>query len=79
MDTQSISKEIKANITEQGLLISKEWLDGVEKVEVRKKDTVITIIPVEKDDPIFKLGKTPVTAGITDGSMKHDKYIYSQS
>ncbi len=79
MDTQPISKEIKSTITEQGLLISKELLAGVEKVEVRRKGTVITIIPVQEVDPIFKLGTKPVTTGITDGSMKHDKYIYSQS
>jgi len=66
-----------SNVTEQGIVIPKEWLIGIEKVEIRKKNNRITIIPVEKDDPIFKLGENPVSCGITNGSEEHDKYICS--
>ncbi len=37
---------------------------------------IITITPVEKDDPIFQLGTKPVSCKITDGSEEHDNYIY---
>ncbi len=33
---------------------------------------IITITPVEKDDPIFQLGTKPVSCKITDGSEEHD-------
>jgi hypothetical protein len=76
MDKQFLSSPVESYINEQGLLIPKDWLIGIEKKEIRKKDNVITIIPVEKDDPISELGTKPVSCGITDGSQEHDKYIY---
>jgi len=64
------------NVNEDGLLIPKAWLIGVDKVEISKKNNVITIRPIEQDDPIFGLGKNPVSCGVVDGSTEHDKYIY---
>ena len=71
-----MEKNLISNVTEEGLLIPKEWLIGIEKVELFKKNDIITVTPVEKNDPIFRLGTKPVTCGITDGSEKHDSYIY---
>ena len=71
-----MDKNFISNITEQGLLIPKDWLIGIEKVEVFKKNNIITIIPIKKDDLIFKLGAKPVCCGITNGSEEHDSYIY---
>ena len=70
-----MEKNFISDVTEQGLLIPREWLIGIEKVELFKKNNIITITPVEKDDPIFQLGTKPVSCGVTDGSEKHDNYI----
>ncbi len=70
-----MDKNLISNVTEEGLLIPKEWLIGIEKVEIRKKDNIIMIKPFEKDDPIFKLGTKPVSCGVSNGSEEHDKYV----
>lgn len=31
---------------------------------------------IAEDDPIMQMGRNPVRAGVTDGSVNHDKYIY---
>lgn len=41
-------------------------------IEVKIKQTKIH----ERKDPIFELGKDPVSTGIADGSINHNKYIY---
>ncbi|MCP4349144.1 MAG: hypothetical protein GY795_26995 [Desulfobacterales bacterium] len=71
-----MEKNLISDVTEEGLLIPKEWLIGIEKVELFKKNNIITVTPVEKNDPIFQLGTKPVPCGVTDGSEKHDSYIY---
>lgn len=71
---EKMEKNRISNVTEQGLLIPKDWLTGIERVELFKRDNIITIKPVVQDDPIFHLGKNPVSCGITDGSENHDKY-----
>ncbi len=75
LSEEKMEKNLISDVTEQGLLIPKEWLIGIEKVELFKKND-ITITPVEKGDPIFQLGTKPVSCGITDGSEEHDNYIY---
>lgn len=30
------------------------------------------------DDPIFRLGSSPVDTGVPDGSEEHDYYLYRQ-
>ncbi len=76
LSEEKMEKNLISDVTEQGLLIPKEWLIGIEKVELFKKNDIITITPVEKDDPIFQLGTKPVSCKITDGSEEHDNYIY---
>ncbi len=76
MDKQILSYHVKSDVSEQGLLIPKDWLIGIEQVEISKKNNVITIVPAEKDDPISELGKKPVSCGATDASQRHDKYMY---
>jgi hypothetical protein len=49
------------NVHEDGLLIPKAWLIGVDKVEIFKKNDVITIRPFEQDGSIVKFGKNPVS------------------
>ncbi|MDI6728610.1 MAG: hypothetical protein QMD44_06765 [Thermodesulfovibrionales bacterium] len=69
---------MKAVVTEQGVTVPRELLEGVKEVEIQKEDDKIFIIPVVFDDPIFRLGKHPVSCGLPDASSKHDKYIYGQ-
>jgi hypothetical protein len=67
-----------AKVSADGLLIPKEMLGNSEEVEVRKEPGRIVVLLDPKDDPIFNLGKNPVTSDVTDASINHDKYIYGQ-
>lgn len=67
---------MKAVVTKQGLIIPKEFLEGVKEVEIQKENNKISIIPIVTDDPILKLGTHPVACGIPDASEKHDQYLY---
>ena len=63
-------------VSEQGVLIPKQLLEGIEEVEIRKENNIILIIPVRIQDPIVNLGKFPVDVEITDASIDPDCYIY---
>ena len=67
---------LKAQVTEQGVVIPKTFLETVENVEIRKEDDLILIVPIAKQDPILDLGKRPVMCDAPDASEYHDKYIY---
>jgi virulence-associated protein VagC len=67
---------MKAKVTEHGLVIPKELLEGVDEVEIRKEDGVILVVPIAREDPIWGLGKNPVKGGLHDASENHDRYIY---
>lgn len=67
---------MRAKVTEQGVLIPREWLEGIDEVELRQEEHVIVVIPVMLDDPIFELGKHPVTVDVDDASINHDRYLY---
>ena len=67
---------MKVKVTEQGVLIPRKFLKGVEEVEVRRQNGLIVIVPVGAQDPIFNIGKNPVKLGVKDASENHDKYIY---
>jgi virulence-associated protein VagC len=67
---------VKAKVTEQGLLVPKELLEGFDEVEIRKEDHQLVIVPISSDDPILQLGTEPVVDGVDDASDKHDRYIY---
>jgi virulence-associated protein VagC len=68
---------MKARVTKRGVVIPKKLLEGVDEVEIRKEDGVILVVPIAKDDPIWGLGKNPVTGGLPDASENHDQYIIS--
>jgi len=70
---------MKVKVTDQGVVIPKEFLEGVEEVEIRKEDHVIVVVPTIKDDPILELGKYPVVCGAPDASEQHDRYLYSSA
>ena len=67
---------MKTKVTEQGVLIPKQLLEGIEEVEIRKENGFILVLPVPEFDPVFNIGKNPIDIDITDASVNHDYYIY---
>lgn len=67
---------MKAKVTPAGVVIPKEFLEGVDEVEIRKADNVLLIVPTAKSDPILALGQNPVNCGIADAAEHHDRYLY---
>jgi len=69
---------MKTKVTEHGVLIPKQMLEGVDEVEIRKESNAIMLLPVGHADPIRKLGKQPITDDVGDASINHDRYLYGQ-
>ena len=69
---------MRTEVTDQGLLIPKQFLEGIKEVEIRKEKDRILVIPITSDDPILQLGRNPITDDVTDASVNHDRYIYHQ-
>jgi hypothetical protein len=67
---------MKVKVTEQGVVIPKDFLKGVEEVEIRKENNIIFVIITNQTDPIFEMGMNPVNCGVSDASEKLDNYIY---
>lgn len=67
---------MKVKVTEQGVVIPKDFLEGVEEVEIRKENNIIFVIATTKTDPIFEMGMNPVNCGVSDASENLDRYIY---
>jgi len=67
---------MRTQVTEQGIFIPKQMLEGVKEVEIRKEKSVIVIVPISEEDPILQFGKEPIEDVVTDASVNHDKYIY---
>lgn len=67
---------MKAKVTEQGVTIPKELLDGMDEVEIHRQGGMIIIVAAQEEDPIFQLGKHPVTIDVTDASKNLDHYLY---
>ena len=68
---------MRTKVTEQGVVIPKELLVGVEEVEIRQEDNLIIVVPTtSRGDPLLELGKDPVACGAPDASENHDKYLY---
>ena len=73
MNLEGISMKLK--VTEEGLLIPKELLQGAEEADVRKEDKLILVMLGGKSDPILDLGRFPVKSGVSNGSERHDAYL----
>ena len=67
---------MKVNVTDQGLIIPKEFLVGITSVEVHREEDQIILTPVLEDDPIWGLGSDPIELGISDAAENHDQYLY---
>jgi virulence-associated protein VagC len=53
---------MKVKVTEQGLTIPKELLEGIQKLKIRKENHHIVLIPTEETDPIEQLDTQPTLA-----------------
>jgi virulence-associated protein VagC len=65
-----------AKVSEQGLLIPKELLAGVDQVEIRQENDTLRIIPLSIGDSILNLGADSIDDEVTDASSNHDRYLY---
>lgn len=69
---------MRTEVTDQGLLIPKRFLEGIKEVEIRKENGLILIVPLPPKDPILQLGQDPIDDDVTDASVEHDRYIYQR-
>ncbi len=69
---------MKTEVTEQGIIIPKQFFEGVTEVEIRREKNYIIVVPVASEDPILRFGKNPVSDDVTDASVNHDFYIYGK-
>jgi len=67
---------MRTAVTDQGVLIPKQLLEGIQEVEIRKENNLILVIPLPPEDPILQLGRQPITDEVTDASVNHDRYLY---
>ncbi len=67
---------MRTKVTEQGVLIPKQLLEGVEEVEIRQERNAILVLPITEDDPILQLGEEPIAEDVADASVHHDRYLY---
>ena len=69
---------MRTKVTENGVLIPKMWLEGIDEVDIHKEQNMIIIVPVPVDDPILDLGKQPIFLDVEDASLNHDRYLYDR-
>jgi len=69
---------MRTKVTENGVLIPKEWLEGIDEVDIQQTHNMIIVVPVQTDDPILNLGKQPVLLDVEDASLNHDRYLYDR-
>ena len=67
---------MQAKVTEQGVVIPKGWLEGVDKVEIRREGNRIVLVPILQEDPIWDLGSHPVEGGVPSASENLDSRLY---
>lgn len=72
---------MRARVTEQGVVIPKEWLVGISEVELRQEHNQIVVVPIaiNEHESLLSLGNNPITLDITDASANHDKYLTEES
>ena len=70
-------RAMRTKVTENGVLIPKGWLEGIDEVDIQKTQNMILVVPVQADDPILNLGKQPILLDMEDASLNHDRYLYN--
>ena len=85
-----ISENHRLPVTDQGVVIPREWLGTATEVTVRRENGHIVVDtlnqpladgpkdkPEDSDAPIWSWGSDPITDDpITDGSINLDHYLY---
>jgi hypothetical protein len=71
-------RAMRTKVTENGVLIPKGWLEGIDEVDIQKAQNMILVVPVQAEDPILDLGKQPVVLEVEDASLNHDRYLYDR-
>ena len=69
---------MRAKVTESGLLVPRDMLQGISEVDIRRENDIIILTPVGGEDPLKRIGQNPVDDSITDGGENHDRYLYRQ-
>jgi len=69
---------MRTKVTENGVLIPKMWLEGIDEVDIQQTQNMIIVVPVQANDPILTLGKQPIRLDVEDASLNHDRYLYNQ-
>lgn len=69
---------MRVKVTDEGVLIPRALLEGVEEVEIREENNLIVVEPVPVADPIFEFGTDPVAIGVSDAAEHHDRYLYGR-
>ena len=69
---------MRTKVTENGVLIPKMWLEGIDEVDIQKTQNMIIVVPVQAEDPILNLGKQPILLEVEDASCNHDRYLSNQ-
>jgi len=68
---------MKTKVTEEGLVIPKHLLEGIDEVEIRKEQNMILILPVSASDPILELGTQSIVGDVSNASVNPDHYLYN--
>jgi hypothetical protein len=53
---------MRIKVTDQGVLIPKQWFEGIDEVAIHRERDVILIEPILGEDPILSLGTQPIAA-----------------
>ena len=69
---------MRIKVTENGVLIPKMWLEGIDEVDIQQTPGMILVVPVQENDPILNLGKQPILLDVEDASINHDQYLYNR-
>lgn len=59
---------MKVKVTEQGLVIPKEFLTGIQAVEIHRENNQIVLTPTAEDDSIWGLRPEPIALGVPDAT-----------
>jgi hypothetical protein len=69
---------MRIKVTENGVLIPKGWLEGIDEVDIQKAQNMIIVVPVQVEDPILDLGKHPIRLDVEDAALNYDRYLYDR-
>jgi hypothetical protein len=66
---------MKAKVTDKGVWIPPELLEGAQEVEIRREGHAVLVLPLRLLDPIRRLGTEPIRCDVSDASADPDKYL----